>query len=129
MEQKIGTTRRNKIKREYTGINVENPRREKPREYKTPNQHYTEKYTMASCKATTLSSLSSPQAAEIHRGVYLFLSLALYLSLSLSHGCSLFTPLEWKNRKMISNTKTICPKSYLYIYDFRAIYNYSLRGP
>ena len=82
---------------------------------------------MTSSKATTLSSLSSPQAAEIHRGVYLFLSRAL--SLSLSHGCSLFTPLEWKNRKMNSNTKTVCPKSYLYIYDFGAIYNYSLRGP
>ena len=106
---------------------VENPKWEKPRECKTPTITIRGECTMASCKATTLSSLSSPQAAEIHRGVYLFLSRAL--SLSLSHGCSLFTPLKWKNRKMRSNRKTVCPKSYLYAYDFRAIYKYSLKGP
>ena len=39
---------------------------------------------MASCKATTLSSLSSPQAAVLHRGVDLFLSLSLSLTLTLT---------------------------------------------
>ena len=112
---------------EYTGFNVENPIREKPREYKTPTITIIRECTMASCKATTLSSLSSPQAAVIHRGVDLFLSCSL--SLSLSHGCSLFTPLKWKNRKMRSNNnKTVCPKSYLYTYDFWANYICSLEG-
>ena len=40
MQQKIGTTEK---EHEYTGINVENPRREKPREYKTPNQNYAQR--------------------------------------------------------------------------------------
>ena len=91
------------------------------------NYHYTRECTMASCKATTLSSLSSPQAAEIHRGVVLFLSRALSHFLSLTAASS--SLLLSKNRKMISNSKTVCPKSYLYTYDFRAIYKYSLKGP
>ena len=32
------------------------------------------------------------------------------------------------NTKMSNNNKTVCPKSYLYTYDFRAIYIYSLEG-
>ena len=56
------------------------------------------------------------------------LSLTLSLSLSLSRLLSTFTLLEWKNKKMRSNSKTVCPKSYLYSYDFWAIYKYSLEG-
>ena len=52
----------------------------------------------------------------------------LLLSLALSHGCSHFTLSKWKTKKMSNNNKTVCPKSYLYSYDFRAIYRYSLEG-
>ena len=50
------------------------------------------------------------------------------LSLSLSLSAALFT-LSKKNRKWATHSKTVCPKSYLYTYDFRAIYKYSLKGP
>ena len=127
MQQKIGTKRRNKTRTQ--GLTWKTLDGKNHGSTRLQTKHYTEKYTMASCKATTLSSLSSPQAAEIHRGVDLFLSLSLTAALSLSRLLSLFTPLEWKNRKMNSNNKTVCPNSYLYTYDFRAIYNYSLKGP
>ena len=62
------------------------------------------------------------------RPLPLSLSLAIYLSLS--HGCSLSSLLlSGKTEKMSNNIKTVCPKSYLYTYDFGAIYNYSLKGP
>ena len=51
------------------------------------------------------------------------LSLSHSLSLSLSH--SRYTVTHYTtNAITINNTKLFCPKSYLYTYDFRAIYTY-----
>ena len=52
----------------------------------------------------------------------------LRLSLSLSLSAALTSlPLRGK-QKSEQQQQTVCPKSYLYTYDFRAIYKYSLKG-
>ena len=60
-------------------------------------------------------SSSSPRAAAVTR----WRQRPLYLSLSLSLTYALFTTLQ-KQYIQLSNTKNVCPKSYLYIYDFSA---------
>ena len=70
-----------------------------------------------STEATTSCTPSSP------RGGY---SGGNDLSLSLSlHSYALYT---YNYKKMFNNPLTLCPKSYLYTYDFRPIYTYGPKG-
>ena len=53
----------------------------------------------------------------------------LPFSLSLSLSAALTSlPLNGKTENEQQQQQTVCPKSYLYTYDFRAIYKYSLEG-
>ena len=63
---------------------VENPNWEKPREFSNSNYHYEQRCTMVKLQGNNLELMSSPQAAVIHRGNDLFVSLSLSLSAALT---------------------------------------------
>ena len=50
----------------------------------------------------------------------------LSFSLSLSHAVSVHTRYTTTYNNMFNNHMNVCPKSYLYIYDFRVIYIFVL---
>ena len=79
-----------KVNREETGYNVENPNAGKTTGVTELQLSLHRECTMASYKATTLSSLSSPQAAVLQwkEEATTSLSLTHSLTLSLSHGCA-----------------------------------------
>ena len=62
-----------------------------------------------------------------HTAVTLEATTSLSHSLSITiHSCALYT----YNYKVFNNNHfALCPKSYLYTYDFRAIYTYGPKGP
>ena len=72
--------------------------------------------TMESTEATTSCTPSSPRGG--YNGGN---NLSLSLSLSI-HCYTLY------NYKSVQQHKFFCPKSYLYTYDFRAIYTYGPKG-
>ena len=75
---------------------------------------------MRGTEATTSCSPSSPHAA-----VTVEATTSLSLSLTLSHVVSIhtrYTTTSYKSVATKKNYNVLCPKSYLYIYDFRVFY-------
>ena len=80
---------------------------------------YTMRETITTMEAQGQRPLAPPLFATrggYNGGNYLF------LSLSLSHALPLLTRYTTNFTNVSTTTKVLCPKSYLYIYDFRVIY-------
>ena len=121
--QKTGITKYTKImgRRVHRIFYVENPKWEKPRESSNSNYHYMQRCTMMKLQGNNLElTVFATGGGNTLR--------QRPLRLSHSLGCSHFAPSSWKTENEQQQHKTVCPKSYLYTYDFWAIYKYSLKG-
>ena len=113
----------NKWKREYTDINVETQMWEKPRQPTSCRIHYERRLQRWKHRGNDLLHLYFATRWLQWRQRPLSLSLSLSHSVSI-HSYALYT----YNYKSVQQHKLFCPKSYLYTYDFRAIYTYGPKG-
>ena len=84
-----------------------------------------EDYNNGCTEATTSCTSTSPR--DGYNGGN---DLSVSLSLSLSHAVTLCTVTLYTltTTKVFNNILYVCPKSYLYTYEFRAIYTYGPKG-
>ena len=97
--------------RDDTDINVETQNVGKPRQSTNGRIHYERQLQRWSTEVTPSCTSSSPHAAVTMEAAT---SLSLFLSVSLHALYNYFTKVQQRH--------ILCPKSYLYIYDFQVIY-------